>query len=241
MDTPYRQLSWMYLCFENSRLLLSPFRLSADWRFGAVPLIESYLNPRNMLAMITLVAFGMLAWFGLNGNGKRHKVVLLGVALIVFPYLPASNLFFPVGFVVAERVLYLPSMGSSLLVAYGLCHLFQATKSSFYLPRSIACFIILLMVLYTGKTLQRNRDWYSNMALYSAGVKFNPNNGLMLSSLASEYAHLKNYSYAEELYRTAIAVAPHYSRGYANLGGLMEALKRYDEAEWVCCYTKLHG
>ena len=46
-------------------------------------------------------------------------VLLQCVSLLLFPFLPASNLFFPVGFVVAERVLYIPSMGFSLLVAVG--------------------------------------------------------------------------------------------------------------------------
>lgn len=41
------------------------------------------------------------------------------LSLIVLPFIPASNLFFPVGFVVAERVLYVPSMGFCVLVAYG--------------------------------------------------------------------------------------------------------------------------
>ena len=31
------------------------------------------------------------------------------------PFIPASNLFFPVGFVVAERVLYVLSMGFCIL------------------------------------------------------------------------------------------------------------------------------
>lgn len=41
------------------------------------------------------------------------------LSLIVLPFIPASNLFFPVGFVVAERVLYVPSMGFCVLVAHG--------------------------------------------------------------------------------------------------------------------------
>ena len=45
---------------------------------------------------------------------------LLALSWMVIPFLPASNIFFPVGFVVAERVLYLPSMGFSLLVALGI-------------------------------------------------------------------------------------------------------------------------
>lgn len=36
---------------------------------------------------------------------------------LVIPFLPASNLFLPVGFLVAERTLYLPSFGFCLLVA----------------------------------------------------------------------------------------------------------------------------
>lgn len=53
---------------------------------------------------------------------SHHSKFLLLVALswTVVPFLPASNLLFPVGFVVAERVLYLPSMGFCLLVSLGL-------------------------------------------------------------------------------------------------------------------------
>lgn len=38
----------------------------------------------------------------------EHKEVLAGLLFLVFPFIPASNLFFRVGFVVAERVLYMP-------------------------------------------------------------------------------------------------------------------------------------
>lgn len=45
---------------------------------------------------------------------------LLGLSWTVITFLPAMNLFFPVGFVVAERVLYLPSMGFCFLLALGI-------------------------------------------------------------------------------------------------------------------------
>lgn len=44
---------------------------------------------------------------------------LQSLSLMILPFVPASNLFFPVGFVVAERILYTPSMGFSMLVALG--------------------------------------------------------------------------------------------------------------------------
>ncbi len=47
------------------------------------------------------------------------RLVLFSSSLMILPFLPASNLLFPVGFVLAERVLYLPSVGFCLLVALG--------------------------------------------------------------------------------------------------------------------------
>ncbi len=37
----------------------------------------------------------------------------MALALLVVPFLPSSNLFFHVGFAVAERVLYLPRFRTS--------------------------------------------------------------------------------------------------------------------------------
>lgn len=44
----------------------------------------------------------------------------MALALIVVPFLPASNLFFRVGFVIAERILYLSSIGFCMLVVIGI-------------------------------------------------------------------------------------------------------------------------
>ena len=41
-------------------------------------------------------------------------MALVGLCLVVIPFIPASNLFFRVGFVVAERVLYIPRLASYL-------------------------------------------------------------------------------------------------------------------------------
>lgn len=54
-------------------------------------------------------------------RGKRERQLsLFALSLLIVPFLPASNLLFPVGFVLAERVLYLPSLGVCLLVAVGV-------------------------------------------------------------------------------------------------------------------------
>jgi len=72
---------------------------------------------------LTLAAGALLLHTTLVGLRTRDHFaalqLLLALAWTLIPFLPASNLFFPVGFVVAERVLYIPSMGFCLLVALG--------------------------------------------------------------------------------------------------------------------------
>ena len=73
-----------------------------------------------------------LLWFldiGLVASTCTRQNMSLALLLLVVPFLPSCNLFFHVGFVVAERILYLPSMGFCLLVAIGM-KLVQKTKVS---------------------------------------------------------------------------------------------------------------
>jgi hypothetical protein len=56
------------------------------------------------------------------------RILTLGLGFLVIPFLPASNLFFRVGFVVAERVLYLPSAGYCMLLTFGFGALSRHTK-----------------------------------------------------------------------------------------------------------------
>lgn len=60
--------------------------------------------------MLTEVGFNQSSCVPHCGVFQRleHKEVLVGLSFLVFPFVPASNLFFTVGFVVAERVLYMP-------------------------------------------------------------------------------------------------------------------------------------
>ena len=56
--------------------------------------------------------------------------LVMGLAILVLPFLPASNLFFYVGFILADRVLFLPSAGFCLLVATAVVLLNKRTESS---------------------------------------------------------------------------------------------------------------
>ncbi|KAG8188762.1 hypothetical protein JTE90_012233 [Oedothorax gibbosus] len=130
--TPVRQLTLNYLLPVNAWLLIFPSDLCCDWTMGTIPLVRSLLDPRNAA---TLLFYGVL--LGLVGMARRAdtrhaQFLCVALSLLGLPFLPASNLFFPVGFVVAERVLYIPSMGFCLLVAYGWNILYKKINAKLY-------------------------------------------------------------------------------------------------------------
>lgn len=103
---------------------------------------------------------------------KDCDKVILCFLLMTVPFIPATNLFFYVGFVVAERILYIPSIGFCYLISYGM---FLLENRLFYqnvkLSKSIMAFLI---IIYSFRTLQRNGDWRSDETLYRSGVAVNP-------------------------------------------------------------------
>jgi len=100
---------------------------------------------------------------------SNPEVLLLCLAFIAVPFLPATNLFFYVGFVVAERVLYIPSVGYCLLIGLG-CHVIYSRTSK---NLAVVCFALLLAT-FGVRTVQRNRDWMDEESLYRAGIPINP-------------------------------------------------------------------
>ena len=234
METPYRQLHWTYLCFVNSWQLLNPSFLCADWTMGTIPLITSFNDPRNLLTVVTIIAMAMLCLYGVSE--RAHKSVVVALSFIVFPYLPASNLFFPVGFVVAERVLYLPSMGFCMLVGFGAWKMLAKTGSK---PVKLVLVSGLAFVLlaHSSRTLVRNRDWFSDETLFRVSVRDNPSNGKVYNNLGHEMERRGNTSFAERLFRKAGEVQPDDVGAFINLGRTLKQLGKFEESEKV---KKLH-
>ena len=147
-----RFLTYSFLCQFNYWLLLCPSRLCFDWSMGSIELVKDITDSRNI---VTAIFFLSLAIVGLlcesiqfnatdcvllfqfigvcptkSLSRKGQQTVTFALSLTLLPFLPATNLFFTVGFVVAERVLYVPSMGFCLLVAMGMSKVATVTSSS---------------------------------------------------------------------------------------------------------------
>ncbi|KDR21828.1 hypothetical protein L798_03526, partial [Zootermopsis nevadensis] len=158
-------------------------------------------------------------------------VVTVGVAMMVIPFIPASNLVAYVGFVVAERVLYIPSLGFCLLVGHGFVILLEKLgdkRSRKNVAFLLTMTLILILIALAGRTIVRNRDWKSEEDLYRSGISVNP---------AKAYGNLGNilsvkgqYEEAEACYRKALLYRPNMADVHYNLGILLQSHQRFDES-----------
>lgn len=105
-----------------------------------------------------------------------ENVVVFSLGLLAIPFLPATNVFFYVGFVIAERVLYIPSMGFCLLVAVGMRSLYIRLRRRSLRMMLLYCSAALVLV-FGVKTVLRNRDWQNEEMLYKSGIYVNPAKG----------------------------------------------------------------
>ncbi|XP_069830263.1 protein O-mannosyl-transferase TMTC3 isoform X1 [Dendropsophus ebraccatus] len=226
--TPARQLTFNYLLPVNAWLLLNPSELCCDWTMGTIPLVESFLDVRNLATLLFFCFLGNLVIYSIRYPGDSSKTVLMGLCLIVLPFIPASNLFFPVGFVVAERVLYVPSMGFCILVAHGWKKL---SNKSNRLRQLSWIFLALVLFTHAVKTFNRNWDWESEYTLFMSALKVNKNNAKLWNNVGHALENEKNYAKALRFFKQATHVQPDDIGAHMNVGRTYKNLNRSKEAE----------
>jgi tetratricopeptide (TPR) repeat protein len=145
---------------------------------------------------------------------------------MVLPFLPASNLFFPVGFVVAERVLYMPSMGFCLIVAYGF-HLL-AEKCS---KKMVWCCMAFFILSHSMKTWSRNFDWETEYSIFMSGLRVNKRNAKLFNNVGHALESEGKFDDALKYFQAAVKVQKDDIGGWINVGRTYNHLKSYKEAE----------
>ncbi|XP_054298862.1 protein O-mannosyl-transferase TMTC1 isoform X3 [Pongo pygmaeus] len=214
-----RFLTYSYLLAFNVWLLLAPVTLCYDWQVGSIPLVETIWDMRNLATILLAVVMALLSLHCLAAFKRlEHKEVLVGLLFLVFPFIPASNLFFRVGFVVAERVLYMPSMGYCILFVHGL------SKLCTWLNRCGATTLIvstvLLLLLFSWKTVKQNEIWLSRESLFRSGVQTMPHNAKVHYNYANFLKDQGRNKEAIYHYRTALKLYPRHASALNNLGTL---------------------
>ncbi|XP_075235033.1 protein O-mannosyl-transferase Tmtc3-like [Lycorma delicatula] len=226
-DTPTRQLSYNYLVSVNLWLLLFPCDLCCDWTMGTVPLVESFFDHRNLATVFAYAVIATLSYIALTTDNKQQAtMIIMSLAFLIFPFLPASNLFFPVGFVVAERVLYMPSMGFCMLIGYGWNVLIEKRYNK------LAWMGLSFLLLAHGcKTIRRNWDWESEYTIFMAGLRVNQRNAKLFNNVGHALEGQGRFQEALQYFNKAVSVQQDDIGAHINVGRTYNHLKMFKEAE----------
>ena len=214
-------LNYPYIYAYNLWLLVAPVQLCADYSFESIPLITSLSDPRFALAVAALASLLILAAIASTASTPRLPI-LAGLALLAVPFLPSTNLFFLVGFLVAERVLYIPSIGFCLLLGYGLSRI-PSRKLALALG-------LLVLVGYSGKTLSRNAEWATEESLWWAAHEVVPDNGKVNFNLGNVYFAKLDYRNAITYFNASLVATPDDPSIFINIATCFAKLDELDTA-----------
>lgn len=231
-----RFATYNYIYAINAWLLVNPWWLCFDWSMGCIPLIENLGDIRlvpTLLFWVVILALIQLAF--MSENAVHRRTVTMGLALLVLPFLPASNLLFTVGFVVAERILYIPVVGFCILVTSGVSQLCKKDK----LRQPCGICLLILMVVFSVRSIHRSNEWRNELDLFTSGVSVCPLNAKVhynIGKVMSEKAGQNDVALAE--YREAVRLHPQYDQAWNNLGNMLKDMGQAEEAE-VCLHNAL--
>ncbi len=177
------------------QLLIAPYPLTVDYYPRQIA-IKSFKDISVIFSV--LIHLFLIGW-ALYHIRKKH-IIAFGILYYFITFSIVSNLFFPIGTSMAERFMFMPSLGFCLVVASLLYHL--GFKWSGNKDQKGFKFIYLglgaLLVVFSALTINRNFDWKDNFTLFSKDVKVSKNSGKIHVDLAAQLIYKANQLKAEK-------------------------------------------
>lgn len=207
---------------ELLRLLFFPLDLAADYLPGILLPVES-VRPMVVLGAALLAALALLAFMT-----PWRPAAGFPAAWFLISIVTVSNLFFPVGVLVAERTLYLPSIAICALMAYGWQA--AAQRGAPWLQAALPVALIGVLLVFSVRTWIRNPDWKDTLTVLNAFVRDHPHSYRAQWALATSYRLQGELTAAETHYRISTAIYDRDAKLLTEYAELLLARARFDEA-----------
>ena len=201
IDMSGRAFSMVVLMAQYVTKAFIPYDLNAFHVFRPT---TSIIDPRFVAATLALLLFAFAAW---RLRTDRKMIFLLG--FVVLSLLPVMNISGVGENVFADRYLYLPSLGSSLVFALAAGKLWRLRPSWFqWDERKAAALALAALLLAFGWVLAGTTGmWRDTETLYTETLKRSPQAGLIARSLARYYFDRGQYNEAEQMLRVAMDIS----------------------------------
>jgi tetratricopeptide (TPR) repeat protein len=210
-----RWLTMLTVVPQYVQLLVAPVTLHMDYGPRVVELATA-------VTPAVVVGAGLLVLLVLAAVAARQRapMVTLGLAWIAIAIAPVANVLFPSGVVMAERTLYLPSVGAALIAGWVAYWLSERA------PRAAVALAAACAVAFAGRTWTRTPVWHDDIALTLAALHDSPTSYKAHHAAGVLFAETGHWTEAANEYRYARSLFPLDVEPYR--GGAEAALVAHD-------------
>lgn len=183
------------------KTFLFPHPLSCDYSFSAL-IPVGFANPGFLFSFFLLLAMFGYAVYSIAKKSEK-KPLAFGILWFFIAMSITSNVFFLIGTSFGERLLFVPSLGLTLISGFGLAHFFYKNQepndslSAAFRKAPVFLFVVFAIAgLYSFKTYDRNKDWKSDFTLFSKDVESYPESTHLLFYMGN---HLSGADFKDNL------------------------------------------
>jgi Tfp pilus assembly protein PilF len=227
-------------------MIIFPHPLTYDYSYNQIP-AATFASAAVLLGFVTAVA---LAYFSFKGLLKKSPLAF-GVLIFCATLAPALAFVFLRGGIFAERFLYAPSLGFCIVTVWLIGTKINFSNSKFdktptyLLP--LATYLVLLF-LYSFKTITRNPVWHDNMTLFSTDVNTSSNSCQVRRHYGSELINtgiskkdpkekIEWFNKGKEQLVEALRINPHFGDAFFKLGVAYQTVN-YNTDSAIYYYTR---
>ncbi len=212
---------------EYWRILAFPTFLGGDFAYAArLPTLHAPTPGFWVATLAWLAILALGAWLLL---ARRAPLAGAGILWTFAGLLPVMQII-PVGVLLAERLLYLPSVGFCLAAA-ALFERWTADRPQpakgrkaparpwWQAPPPVAhAAVAVALGLLAGRTWARTLDWRTDETVWASELEKAPRDVVVNNNLAVALTRRGEFARARERLRVALEVSPGYWRAWVNLG-----------------------
>lgn len=227
-----------YTLLKYLILLIFPSPLTHDY----YPLQIERMTFANWQATLSLLLhLGGGAWATWAVLRKRS---VLGYCVLYYllTLVLVSNLLFPIGTNMAERFLFMPSVGFCLAITFLCANFLKIGQNQNTAPLPYFGLLGIIVLAFAFKTFTRNAVWHDNYTLFTTDIKTSPQSAKLRNAVGGETIakalEEKDENKRKDMITSAIPhlqeairLHPQYKNAFLLLGNAHYYLKNFDEAE----------
>lgn len=214
-------------------LTILPLNLSPDYSYAAITLSNGPFEADVLSAMVFIFCLLVIGFAVI----RKIPAISFGIFWFFITFFLVSNVVLVVGTIFGERLLYTPSLGICLVLAFIIDRIFHwgGGKQKLVCAGSIVGSILLVGIAALGsmKTLEESKKWEDSEFLFQAAAEVVPESSRVHFQLAQMYTKNKYYTEAEKEYMTVLRIDRSFHLAHVSLGDLYIVQGQHEKALMV--------